>query len=296
MSESDGIANSPTGAILASGHAAIVELDEATVSGGKLETVSAGQIDVIGSGNALSGVMVVSASQIAIEGGGVLTLSGGTVGAGAAVKTTSGGTLMVSSIVANGGTLYASGSGSLVEITTGAVVSGGIVEVGNGVVDIQSGGDANVTFLAGGSGGLELEGSGILAVRVSGFGVSGGSAHKDHAEYIDFTGFGSGATFTYTSGNTSNTSGTLTVSSGGVSGSVVLVGSYTQANFSSGTIDGTIAITDPAGGVVNGGEVHSANIALFGSYIASFAAGGHGGLVITSTGQTEQPLLVHPRA
>ena len=75
-----------------------------------------------------------------------------------------------------------------------------------------------------------------------------------------------------------------------------LIGTYSSGNFhiSSGT-NGTVEITDPA--VVNGGEVHSANIALFGSYIAGFAGGGHGGLVITSTGQIDPPPpLVHPHA
>ena len=130
---------------------------------------------------------------------------------------------------------------------------------------------------------------------VSGFGVSGGSAHKDHAEYIDFTGFGSGASFTYTSANTSNTSGTLTVLSGGVSGSVTLIGSYTQANFSSSTIDGTIAITDPST-AVNGGEVHSANIGLFGGLTSPIVtAAGHRPTAITELPQTAETILVHPR-
>ena len=87
------------------------------------------------------------------------------------------------------------------------------------------------------------------------------------------------------------------MSSGGtVVATIDLIGTYSSGNFhiTSGTGD-TVEITDPA--VPNGGEVHSANIALFGSYIASFAGGGHGGLVITSTGQTDQPPLVaHPHA
>ncbi len=128
---------------------------------------------------------------------------------------------------------------------------------------------------------------------VSGFGVSGGSAHEDHAEYIDFTEIGSGATFTYTSGNTSNTSGTLTVTSGGTSASVTLIGAYTSGDFTSHSLSGTVEITDPTGYPDHLG--HSANVALLGGYIASFAAEGAGGLLITSVGQTEAvpPLLTH---
>jgi hypothetical protein len=44
----------------------------------------------------------------------------------------------------------------MLEITSGAVVTGGVVRVDNGIVYIQSGGTANVAFLATGSGGLEI--------------------------------------------------------------------------------------------------------------------------------------------
>src|SRR5579883_2116591 len=83
----------------------------------------------------------------------------------------------------------------------------------------------------------------------------------------------------YTPANAANTSGTLTVTDGTHSASVVLVGNYTSANFSS-TDDGHghVKITDPAGAMPQ-----SANIALFGHYIAgSFAGGGiNGATVIT---------------
>jgi len=130
-------------------------------------------------------------------------------------------------------------------------------------------------------------------VIVSGFGVSSGSAHADHIEFIDFTGIGSGATFTYTSGNTSNTSGTLTVSSGGKTASVTLIGTYTSGDFTSSTLNGTIAITDPST-VTNGASVHSANVALFGNYLAGFVAeaGSHGGTVTIDSASAEQPLLL----
>ena len=207
--------------------------------------------------------------------------------------------MIVSGTVTNAGTLYASGSGSLVQIASGAVVNGGGVEVGNGIVDIVASGSESVSFLSG-SGGLEISDHAgdptAYSGKISGF---GGSGHTDTTQYIDLTNVASGGSisFNYTSGNAGNTSGTLTVSSGGtLVATIDLIGTYSSGNFhiSSGA-GGTVEITDPA--VPNGGEVHSANIALFGSYIASFAGGGHGGLVITSTGQTDQPpLLVHPHA
>jgi hypothetical protein len=49
----------------------------------------------------------------------------------------SGGTAIVNGIVTNSGTLFASGSGSVLEIANGAVVNGGVAKVGNGIVDIQ---------------------------------------------------------------------------------------------------------------------------------------------------------------
>ena len=82
--------------------------------------------------------------------------------------------------------MFASGSGSLVEILSGSVVSGGVVKVGNGVVDIQSGGTANVSFLSTGIGGLEIEdtstNSGAFTGTVTGF---GGASHANHTQYID---------------------------------------------------------------------------------------------------------------
>jgi hypothetical protein len=59
-----------------------------------------------------------------------------------------------------------------------------------------------------------------------------------------------------------------------------------------------VEITDPTA-VTQGGSVQSANIALFGNYIAgSFvtAAGGAGGSVVSDNAQGEPPLLTHPHA
>ena len=207
-----------------------------------------------------------------------MTLSGGTLSAGAIIETLSGGTAIVSGTVSNGSTFYAASSGALREITSGAVVKGGTVEIGNGIVAVRSGGSATVTFLAGGSGCLQLDGSGIADVRVSGFGITSGAT----------------VSFTYTSANASDTSGTLTVISGGVSASVEFIGHYISGDFhlESGA-SGSVEVIDPP--VVNGGSVKSANIALFGNYSAAFAADGGADLAVTSTGQIEPgPLLVHP--
>jgi autotransporter passenger strand-loop-strand repeat protein len=250
------------------------------------------------------------------------------------MEATSSGTLALSGTVTNSGTIIAGAVGTEVEVMTGAVVGGGsAIQVANGLVDVQTGGTAHVAFASSGSGGLDLDGTGAIAVVVSGFAVSGGVAHKDHAEYIDFTAISSsGASISYTSANSSNTSGTLVVSSGGVSASVTLIGAYTLANFSAGTgIGGSLKITDPAklvGGSVTGPSAAlpqfwfdagamtlgyagtnspagdtltvsnggvAINVGLLGNYIAaSFAAGGIvGGVGVSST--NEPPLLVHPQ-
>ena len=58
----------------------------------------------------------------------------------------------------NSGTLFASGAHSLIEIASGATVTGGgIAKIANGVVDIAGAGDnQNVVFLAGGTGVLDI--------------------------------------------------------------------------------------------------------------------------------------------
>jgi hypothetical protein len=169
------------------------------------------------------------------------------------------------------------------------VVTGGVAEVGNGIVDIQGSSGESVTFLAGGTGGLELGGLGsAFTGTVSGFG-------KNIHQFIDFTDIGSaGATLSYAS--TSSNSGVLTVSSGGSAvASIDLVGHYTSASFhiSSGA-GGSVEIIDPS---IVGGGLQSANIALLGNYMAAsfvIAAGGHGGTFVTEQPQTQQLMLTHP--
>jgi hypothetical protein len=88
-----------------------------------------------------------------------------------------GGTAIVSGTVTNGGTLFASAAGDLVEIASGAVVNGGVALIGNGIVDIAGSSGESVKFLSNGIGGLRIaDTSGHTSAfsgRVSGFGGFG---------------------------------------------------------------------------------------------------------------------------
>jgi len=286
MIENSTISNTASGLVLAAGSSALVELDGAIISGGKLQTsgskaaietagatsnvivgatIAAGSLveaNNLGtltlSGSTISGATVSfgetisSGAIVEATSGGTAVVNGGTVGSGAIVETLSGGTAIVSGTIANSGTLYANGFGSLLEIANGAVVSGGVVEVGNGVVDIQGASSKNVTFQAGGSGGLVIaDGSGSstdYAGKVSGFGVSGGASHADHSQYVELTSvtFASGQMGSSYSGTA--TSGVLTITSGGtVVAAINFVGAYTLSNFLV-TSDGSghVKITDPS--------------------------------------------------
>ena len=189
----------------------------------------------------------------------MLTLSGKTsVGAGVVVETFSGGTAVVAGTLTNGGTLFASGSGSLIEIVSGAVVNGGVAEVGDGLVAILGSSSENVNFLSTGSGGLAIADTSGHATafkgRVSGF---GGTAHANKNQFIDLVSVTSAPdtiNLSYASA-ASHTSGTLFVSSGGVQvAAITMVGHYSAGNFviTSGA-GGTVEITDPT--VPNGGSV-----------------------------------------
>ena len=255
-----GTVNNTSGLILASetGGSAAVDINSATISGGMLKT-SGAQAAIYANGAFVGGVMIAAGSLIEETSGAALMLDSATIGSGAIVETASGGTAIVSGSVSNSGTLFASGSGSLVEIVNGAVVSGGVAEVGNGVVEITGSSGENVRFLSGGSGGLEIADTqshtSAFSGRVSGF---GGSGHSNQTQFIDLISVTSalGAiTSSYVSGNAGNTSGTLFVSSGGhLVAAIELVGAYSAGDFhvTSG-ISSTVAITDP--GVVNGGSV-----------------------------------------
>jgi len=180
-----------------------------------------------------------------------------TIAAGALVETFAGGTALVHGAVHNsGGTLFASGASSLIEILSGTVVSGGLVEIGNGTIDVRSGGTASVFFTPTGSGGLIIaDTSGSTAAytgTVSGF---GGMNHANVTQFIELANVSSGASLVSSYLSTGPNSGTLLVSSGGqLVASIQFVGSYSAGNFHITGSSGTIKITDP-GGVINGGTV-----------------------------------------
>ena len=125
------------------------------------------------------------------------------------------------------------------------VVSGGVTEVGNGVVNIQHTSTEGVLFLSG-SGGLGLEDhagdTADFTGSISGFGST-------TTQFIDLTSVTSATTVTlsYTSANPSNTSGTLTVKSAGrVVAAIAMVGDYATADFHLGHDGaGHVEITDP---------------------------------------------------
>jgi hypothetical protein len=207
------------------------------------------------------------------------------------VKTENGGTAIVSGTLADSGRLIAQGGSSFIVIA--GAVSGRVLEIDDGVVEIQSGGNENVVFQPGGTGGLQLDGLGSAYTgKVYKFG-------KDDSQFIDFANVGAGASVSYTPDNAANTSGTLMVTSGGVSATVTLVGHYTLANFTSSTdATGHVMITDPP---VVAQQPNGANMALFGNYIAgSFAdfASPQGGIAIIDALQSvEQTLLAsHPNS
>jgi hypothetical protein len=185
-----------------------------------------------------------------------LTVSGGTIGAGAVIET-NGGTAIMSGTVTNGGTLFASAAGSVVEIASGAVVNGGVALIGDGVVDIAGSSGESVKFLSSGSGGLEIADTmghtSAFSGRVSGF---GGTAHGNQTQFIDLINVssGGGITSSYVSA-AGNTSGTLFISSGGVEvAAITMIGHYSASNFHvTAGINGTVEITDPT--VPNGGSV-----------------------------------------
>src|SRR5262249_25363898 len=157
------------------------------VSGGKLQTIGSNAVIRAFKGDSvISGGAIVSKSLVEVTSGSVLTLIGGRISAGAIVEATSGGTAIVSGNVVNtSATLFARDSGSRVQIAIGAVVSGGIAEVGNGIVEIAGASAENVVFQSGGSGGLQLDGLGSSYTgKITGF---GGSGHTNHAQFIDFT-------------------------------------------------------------------------------------------------------------
>jgi autotransporter passenger strand-loop-strand repeat protein len=264
------IANTSAGSVVASGGKAEVILNDSTISGGILRTSGASAMiltDNFTSNNAIIGARIAAKSLIEAVSA-TLTVSGGTMSADAIVEAASNGTVVVSGTLVNsGGTVFASGVGGVVEIVSGAVVDGGIVEVGSGTVDIHSGGTANVVFLANASGGVLViedsqNNSSAFTGTVSGF---GGVNHANHAQFIDLVSVTYAAgliTSSYVPANAANTSGTLFVSSGGVPvAAITMIGHYSAGNFVISGSGGIVVITDPT--VPNGGSVAPGPTAAF---------------------------------
>ena len=218
------ITNTGSAFILGSGSAARIELAGATISGGRLQTTGANAaIEVVSGSNSIQAGTIVSGSVVKVANGTRLTLSGDTVGSGATVSASSGATVVLSGLVAasgtltlngvtsiglgatletlsggtallggtiiNSGTLFASGADSFIEILGGATINGGgIVQIGDGIVDIQSQADTeNVVFVAGGTGGLEIDDSTFLIFPTQGFGGTISGFGQNIHQFIDLT-------------------------------------------------------------------------------------------------------------
>jgi len=303
--------NNAFGLIMASGAGAVVELDNATISGGGIKTSAGGAIETVTGtfDNTISSGTVQSGTLVEVVSNSQLTLSVASIISGAVVETMSGsagsGAILLVSGITNSGTLFASGANSLVQIS-GMISGGGVAEVGNGVVNIQSS-DENVTFQAGGSGQLQLfdyvtsneVGSRDYTGSVSGFGQN---IHQS----IDLVSapVSSGMILSNTYALeyfSAGTSGTLVVSSGGgILAQIALIGNYKTANFSmiadfpsSNSSMGTLEIIDPpiAGGTSIG------NAGLLGQYMAGGFVVSAGGALGPTSGEgpiTASALLVHP--
>jgi hypothetical protein len=193
-----------------------------------------------------------------------MTASGLTsIRSGATLEVASGGTATFAGTINNSGTLFASGSHSLVDIANGTIVNGGgIAEVGNGTVDIQTTADGeNVSFLSGGSGVLELDETAAdpaaYGGTISGFG-------QNTHQYIDLTTITSGANVRLSYSSNTAGSGVLTVTSGGSRvAEINMSGHYTTANFHlvSGP-GGTVEIYDPPVGAQQSGWSGSPQISF----------------------------------
>ena len=127
------VSNTSNGVVLASGSHAIVYLQD-TIVGGTLKTSAGGQI-------------LVTENSV---------LSGVTIGLGTVLDVADNETLTLSGTIKNSGTLFADGAGSEVDIVSGAVVNGGVAEIGDGIVEIAGSSGESVRFLSTGSGGLEI--------------------------------------------------------------------------------------------------------------------------------------------
>ena len=156
--------------ILASGGA--VNLSGVAISGGTLKSTAGGLITAHSNGDVVRSVTIAASSLIEVVSQGTLTLNGGTLGTGAIIETLTGGTAIMSGAVTNGGTLFASASGSLVEIASGAVVNGGVALIGDGII--------NIAGSSGGHGRLYIASARPVSIRV----LAVCARHNDSAGFL----------------------------------------------------------------------------------------------------------------
>ena len=182
----------------------------------------------------------------------ILTLNSGTIGAGAIIET-SGGTAIVSGTVTNGGTLFASATGDLIEIASGAVVNGGVALIGDGIVDIAGSSGESVRFLSNGSGGLEIADTRrpdqrLQAARCPGLAVRGTPTTTQFIDLVSVTSAPSMITSSYLSAaRPTPAERCSSPAAARMVAAIKMVGSYSAGDFhiTSGA-GGTVAITDPA--------------------------------------------------
>ena len=210
------ITDTSSGLILASGSGAQVDLSNATISGGTLQTSGSNAfIETVAGANAFNGGAISSGSTVEIN-------SGTTLAIGGTVKNS--GTLLV-----NGGTLDVVGA-----------LSGGVTDIsGAGKMVIAAASSENVAFIGNSTGQLVLDQAPSYTGQISGFGTT------QSIDLADIN-FSAGVTMSYASSNRRNTSGVLTIKQGSNTVSLELQGSYTLANFrvASDGNGGTL-LTDP---------------------------------------------------
>jgi autotransporter passenger strand-loop-strand repeat protein len=183
---SGAVTNGSAGVILASGASARVDLDGATISGGKLQTLSGGVIETASgsTNNVLSGGSTVAGSLLKVADGTTLTLEGAVANAGtiAVSGTPNATTLALSGVTITGrGKLATSGASARIETVSGtsAAIKGGTL-VSNSLLEVAS---ASTLTLSGGTlgtGALVDAASGGTAI-VSGTLTNGGTLFADGA-------------------------------------------------------------------------------------------------------------------
>jgi len=159
---------------------------------------------------------------------------------GGAQDVVAGGTA-IDGTIARGGTQYVAGRASDTTLDGGTqqVFAGGTIDgatISDGLLEMQSGaaGSGTITFSGGGT--LRLDGTGAYGFLVAGFAVP---------DIFDFSAIAFASATKQYVGNTSG--GTLTVSDGTNSASILLLGNYSLASFNLGPESGGTGtvVTDP---------------------------------------------------